>query len=112
MIHMQGPAFYWSEKVEKAKRIIDQVMHTGKIGPVDFAQLEQLLYAAHEDVKRWRSRSGGADAHNAHTYDPNELMELLTTEDLIEVVWAVIEGGDPLATALDLAEERERQVHS
>lgn len=35
-------------------------------------------------------------------YDPNVVMEQLTTEDCIDVVWAVLEGGDPLAYALEI----------
>jgi hypothetical protein len=39
-------------------------------------------------------------------YDPNEVMEALNSEDLIDIVWAVIEGGEPLVLALSIYKER------
>ncbi len=39
-------------------------------------------------------------------YDPNEVMEALTSEDCLDIVWAVLEGGDPLSMALEIAKER------
>lgn len=35
-------------------------------------------------------------------YDPNVVMEQLTTSDCINIVWAVLEGDDPLAYALEI----------
>ena len=40
-------------------------------------------------------------------YDPNEVMEKLSSEDLIDVAWAVLEGGDPLAVALEIVSDME-----
>ena len=42
-----------------------------------------------------------------HDYDPNEVMEKLSSEDLIDVAWAVLEGGDPLAVALEIVSDME-----
>ncbi len=37
-----------------------------------------------------------------HDYDPNKVMENLSTDECIDVVWAVLEGGDALSLAIEL----------
>ena len=40
-------------------------------------------------------------------HDPNEVMQALSTEDCIDIVWSVLEGGDALALALEIFDGKE-----
>jgi len=42
--------------------------------------------------------------------DPNNVMRWLTTEDCIDVTWAVLEGDLALETAIEIANERASNV--
>ena len=37
-------------------------------------------------------------------YDPSEVMENLNGDQLIDIVWAVLEGGNPIEVALEMME--------
>lgn len=38
--------------------------------------------------------------------DPSAVMEALTTDDLIDIGWAVLEGSDALGLAMEIYNER------
>lgn len=50
---------------------------------------------------------GDEGVANEPDYDPGAVMESLENDDLIDIVWAVLEGGDPLGLALHCYRENQ-----
>jgi len=52
----------------------------------------------------WPMIADNARPGPARDYDPSTVMEALSTDQCIDIVWAVLEGGDALDLALEFAD--------